>query len=395
MLRLESARSQSAGSRAALTLSMRVCSLISVRERIVLGQPLAFSVRDAGRLLLLARGQVIADDEQLEALLKRGAVVEVEELAAAIQPTRRLDPEQRLARLPAEWERVGHDVRLALGAAPAQMAAAVHGSTDLLLSLIDASPEVALSQIVRQSEGHYGVRHSIQAATACHAAARLLGWSPTEQRRAFQAALTMNVGMLDLQAKLATQVSPLTAMQREAINEHPLRSAEMLAEAGIDDEDWLVAIRQHHELSDGSGYPHKLREVEPLAELLRYADIYTARLSSRANRPAMSAMQAGRELHQMAAASPLAAALIKSFGIFPPGSIVRLASGEIGLVVRNGDKAHCPQVATLTDAMGEPRMSPLLRDCARDAYAVAALLPLQALPMRLTDEKIASLIGAG
>lgn len=376
---------------------MRVCSLTSVKERIVLGQPLGFSVRDANRLLLLARGQVIADDEQLDALLKRGAVVEVDELAAAIQPTRRLDPIQRLARLPAQWEHLSNDVRLALGAAPAQMAAAVHSSTDLLLSLIDSSPEMALTQIVRQgdaSEGHYGVRHSIHAATACHAAARLLGWSPTEQRRAFQAALTMNVGMLDLQARLASQVSPLTAKQREVINEHPLRSAEMLAEAGIDDEDWLAAIRQHHELPDGKGYPRGLKEVAPLAELLRFADVYTARLSSRANRPAMSAMQAGRELHQMAAASPLAAALIKSFGIFPPGSIVRLASGEMGLVVRNGDKAHCPQVATLTDAMGEPRMSPLLRDCAREAYAIAALLPVQSLPMRLTDEKIASLIAA-
>jgi len=376
---------------------MRVCSLHSVKERIVLGQPLPFSVRASSRLLLLARGQVIADDEQLEALLKRGAMVEVDELAAAMQPPRRLDAEARLSRLPLEWDRLGHDVRLALGAAPAEMAAAVHGSTDLLLALIDSAPEVALAQIVRQGdagEGHYGVRHSIHAATACHAAARLLGWSPTEQRRAFQAALTMNVAMLDLQARLATQVSPLTIKQREAINEHPVRSAEMLAEAGIDDEDWLVAVRQHHELPGGNGYPRGLGEVEPLAELLRFADIYTARLSSRANRPAMSAMQAGRELHQMAASSPLAAALIKSFGIFPPGSIVRLASGEMGLVVRNGDKAHCPQVATLTDALGEPRMSPLLRDCGREAYAVAALLPSQSLPMRLTVERIASLIGA-
>jgi HD-GYP domain-containing protein (c-di-GMP phosphodiesterase class II) len=51
------------------------------------------------------------------------------------------------------------------------------------------------------------VRHSIHAATACQAAARFLGWSDTDQRRAFQAALTMNIAMVDLQARLATQVA--------------------------------------------------------------------------------------------------------------------------------------------------------------------------------------------
>ncbi|WP_397533608.1 HD-GYP domain-containing protein [Roseateles sp.] len=377
---------------------MRFCSLSSVKNRIVLGEPLPFSVRDASRLLLLARGQIIMDEAQLDELFQRGALVEIEELAGAVQqPTKRETPEQRLARLPSDWLRTSQDVRQALTAPTAQMAAALHSSTDLLLSLIDQAPDVALSQVVRQPEsgdGHYGVNHSIHAATACHAAARYLGWSPADQRRAFQAALSMNVAMVDLQARLSTQVSPLTAKQRETINEHPTRGVEMLREAGITDELWLDAVLTHHELPDGSGYPNGSSEVGELAEMLRFADVYTARLSARANRPAMSAQQAGRELHQMADSSPLAAALIKAFGIFPPGSLVRLASGELGLVVRNGEKAYRPLVATLTNASGEPRLTPLMRDSARDEHAVVALLSAQSMPMRLTDERVASLIGA-
>ncbi|TDP13207.1 HD-GYP domain-containing protein (c-di-GMP phosphodiesterase class II) [Roseateles asaccharophilus] len=378
---------------------MRVCSLASVKNRIVLGEPLPFSVRDAGRMLLLARGQVIADDAQLDELFQRGALVEVEELARAMQqPVRSKRRTQRsAAELPAAWEQAGGDVRRALGTRPDQLAAAVRSSTDLLMSLIDSSPNVALAQVVRQPDGgggHYGVDHSIHAATACHAAARYLGWDVAAQRRAFQAALTMNLGMLDLQAKLATQVSPLTALQREQIHQHPIRSAEMLAEAGIEDADWLEAVIQHHEVPGGAGYPRKLSDVGELAEILRYADVYTARLSARANRPAMSAQQAGRELHQMAETSPLAAAVIKAFGIFPPGSVVRLASGELGLVVGVGDKAHQPRVAALTNAAGEPRLSPQLRDSARDDYAIVALLPAQALPMRLSEEQVAALVGS-
>jgi HD-GYP domain-containing protein (c-di-GMP phosphodiesterase class II) len=374
---------------------MRVCSLSSVKNRIVLGSPLPFSVRDASHLLLLARGQVIADEAQLEALFQRGALVDVEELAQAVQPVRVDTRAQRLARLHTEWARSSADVRQALFAPPSEMAESVERSTDLLLALIKDSPDLALSQVVRQSDasgGHYGVNHSIHAATACQAAARYLGWSEAEQRRAFQAALTMNIAMVDLQARLATQVSPLTAKQREIINEHPIRSAEMLAQAGITDEDWLSAVRHHHEVSDGSGYPKGLTAFGELAEMLRFADIYTARLSSRSTRPAMSAQQAGRELHQLSSESPLAAALIKSFGIFPPGSMVKLASGEMGVVTRNGDKAYHPMVATLTDAAGDPRLTPLVRDSARAEHAVVALLSERAMPMRLSDEAIAGLI---
>jgi len=375
---------------------MRLCSLQSVQTHVVLGQPLGFSVRDEHSQLLLAKGQIIADEKQLAELFQRGALVEIDEVADLVQQPQRQTskPKLRAEQLPDAWSGCGEAVRRALGADASQFAQAVDAATEQLLRLIDHSPEVALSQVVRQpeSDGHYGINHSIHAATACHAAARFLGWSEDEQRRAFQAALTMNVSMLDLQAKLATQVSPLTTLQREAIHHHPTRSAEILDRAGIADSLWLEAVAQHHELPDGSGYPQHATDISELATLLRFADVYTARLSARANRPAMSAQQAGRELHLLGASNPLAAALIKAFGVFPPGTLVRLASGELGLVVGNGDKAYHPVVATLTDAAGEPRLKPLRRDTSRGNHAVVALLSPQSMPMRLSEGRIASLI---
>ncbi|MDR7332424.1 HD domain-containing phosphohydrolase [Roseateles asaccharophilus] len=374
---------------------MRLCSLQSVRTHIVLGEPLAFSVRDAQHQLLLARGQIIHDLDQLDELFQRGALVEISEIASAVQPQRRAATRSLSTdQLPGEWQRLGDAVRRTLAAPADQLATAIATTTDELLRLIAHAPGVALSQVVRQGEGHYGVNHSIHAATACHAAARFLGWSAEDQRRAFQAALTMNLSMVDLQARLASQVSPPTTLQREAIHQHPTLSAELLEQAGVTDHLWLEAVAQHHELPDGTGYPGGLTDVGELATLLRFADVYTARLSARANRPAMSAQQAGRELHLMADSNPLAAALIKAFGVFPPGSLVRLASGELGLVVGNGEKAYHPLVATLTDTRGEPRLTPLRRDTSRDGLAVVGLLSPQSLPMRLSDERIAELISA-
>lgn len=375
---------------------MRLCSLQSVQAHVVLGEPLGFSVRDEHRQLLLARGQVIQDEKQLAELFQRGALVEIDEIAHLVQRPRRQAAKTQIRAddLPDAWSGCSAEVRRALTADPALMAAAVQTATDQLLRLIGHSPEVALSQVVRQPEadGHYGVNHSIHAATACHAAARFLGWNEDQQRRAFQAALTMNISMVDLQAKLASQVSPLTTLQREAIHHHPTRSAEILDRAGISDTAWLESVAQHHEQPDGTGYPQQLTEIGELATLLRFADVYTARLSARATRPAMSAQQAGRELHLLADSSPLAAALIKAFGIFPPGTLVRLASGELGLVVGNGDKAYHPVVAALTDAAGEPRLTPQRRDTSRGGHAIVALLSAQSMPMRLSEGRIASLI---
>ena len=49
-----------------------------------LGEPLAFAVRDAGGRLLLARGQVLDDSAQVEALLARDACVEAGEMQALL-----------------------------------------------------------------------------------------------------------------------------------------------------------------------------------------------------------------------------------------------------------------------------------------------------------------------
>lgn len=152
---------------------MRVCSLDSVKNQITLGEPLPFSVRDANRLLL-TRGEVITDEAQLQSLIQLGAMVEFDELADALQMAQREPPSRRRVRLPAEWARVTAEVKQALCGPPAQMMSALDSVTDQLLLLIDLSPELALSQVVRQpvtGSGHYGVNHSIHAATACHAAA--------------------------------------------------------------------------------------------------------------------------------------------------------------------------------------------------------------------------------
>jgi HD-GYP domain-containing protein (c-di-GMP phosphodiesterase class II) len=381
---------------------MQVSTLNAVRSRIQLGGALPFSVRSADKTLLLAVGQVIHDEAQLEELFERGAVVEMQELLAVYGADDPLFAPARepaaasaipVAMLPRRWDECADRVASALSPEHADRLPAIDLATGNLLLLANRSTGLAMSQIVRQQAAgrvHYGVSHSMNSAIACLVTARTLGWSVEDQRRAMRAALTMNLSMVELQGRLAHQLSPLLANQRQVVQEHPLRSAEMLEAAGVVDTDWLDAVREHHETPDGKGYPAGLMESGELGQLLRFVDVYTALMSRRATRPGMSAREAGREIYEMAAGSTLCQAVIKTFGVFPPGSFVRLASGELGMVTRNGDKAYHPSVAALTNAAGQARKAPVYRDTADESHRIVALLPEAALPFRVTPEMLAA-----
>lgn len=384
---------------------MKVFSLGAVKARIQIGQPLPFAVRSADRLLLLAAGQVIHNDAQLDELFERGAVVEAEELRALygdddplFAPPR--EPESTAAsmpaaRLPAMWKDCVATVSDALAAVCPDRNAALAQATRELLRLLDRADAVAMSQVMRKTasdDAHYGITHATNSAIAAVVTARRLGWNAQAQKRALGAALTMNLSMIELQGRLANQVSPLTPLQRQAIDNHPLKSAEMLAESGIDDPLWLDAVREHHEKPDGTGYPAGRTDAGELGELLRYADIYTALMNRRGNRPAMSPREAGREIYEITSGSTLCQTLIKTFGIFPPGSYVRLASGELGVVTGNGDKAYHPRVATLTTADGQARRAMVIRDSADARHHIVQLLSEASMPMRVNPDMLAVLI---
>ena len=384
---------------------MKVFSLDAVKARIQIGQPLPFAVRSADRLLLLASGQIIHNDAQLEELFERGAVVEAEELRLLYGDDDPLfapppEPERTAAsmpaaRLPELWKQCVGQVADALAVDCPDRGGALAQAARELLQLLDRADAVAMSQVMRQTspdEAHYGITHATNSAIAAVVTARRLGWTPQAQKRALGAALTMNLSIIELQGKLALQVSPLTPMQRQAIDSHPLRSAEMLESGGIQDADWLNAVREHHEKPDGTGYPLGRTDGSELGQLLRYADIYTALMARRGNRPAMSPREAGREIYEITSGSPLCQTLIKAFGIFPPGSYVRLASGELGVVTGNGEKAYHPRVAALTTSDGQARRAMVVRDSADARHHIVQLLSEAAMPMRLRPDMLAVLI---
>ena len=373
---------------------MQFSPLSLVQQRIKLRAPLPFNVRDHDGTLLLARGHVVQTAEQMQALFARGALVDIAELQSPADRMRHASP----AELPGLWTECLHALADTLRhAADAGFRDALEAATPAVLALVERDKDLAIFQVLRQDGNEhvqYGVNHSTHAAIAAHLVAQRLGWSADESQRVFKATLTMNLAMLELQGQLALQTTPLTPEQREAIHAHPLRSREMLEGAGVTDADWLSAVERHHERPDGKGYPLGLRDSGDLAALIQRADIYTAKLSPRATREAIAADKAGRMMFMQEPGHPMISALVKEFGVYPPGCFVKLMSGETGLVVKRGATVMTPIVAVISSPFGNSLAQPVRRDTAQREYAVHSVLGGPAGGLRLPpDTVLAALVG--
>ena len=353
---------------------MQLLPLQEVASQIKPGLPLAWGIRDGNGKLLLARGHRVTDAAMLSALLARGMFVDAAEMRAAMSSHGAGKPKEGFF---GRWRLSSARLNTLLTTTPAELRTALGEVVDVLIALADRYPDKVLFQILRHDQtklNSYGVSHSLHSAAVCCLSARRMGWDDGRRRTLVAAAVSMNLSMIELQGRLAVQTAPPNPDQRAAIDDHPLRSAQMLRAAGVDCPLWLAAVEQHHELADGSGYPRRLTEVGELAQALHYADVFTAKLSARSSRGALMPNVAARQMFTDSAGHPLAAALIKEFGIYPPGCFVRLASGEIAIVIHRGDSVATPVVACLTNSGGQAMMRPQRRETTDKASAIVALV---------------------
>ena len=244
--------------------------------------------------------------------------------------------------------------------------------------------------------GRYSGTHAMLVSVMCGIAARdVLKWPAVQETVLCHAALTMNIGMSVQQDRMAQQKEPLNPKQRELVREHPSHSAALLRQLGVTNRDLLEAVLDHHAKAPG---PLAARTLgQRMARLIQRADIFAAAISPRASRAAASTGNAMKAAYfdENSQVDEAGAALVKAVGIYPPGSYVRLTSGEVAVVVRRGSNTSAPRVAVVLNRSGMPNAELSLRDTSLAEWRVtfgvpakevkvnvslARLLPLTRLP---------------
>ncbi|MDP3223269.1 MAG: hypothetical protein Q8M96_09045 [Rubrivivax sp.] len=389
-------------------------------EYLRLNEPLPFGLRDAAGRLLLGAGKVIDSASMLDELSQLPLFSEEAESAdwsrrlsaamdqairqgAALKDVAAVRPEaaSREAATPIamnlseQWQAQVDHLESALrdmraGGDWRSRLFAVHvRARQLAQKRLDAS----LYHLVYEA-GHstqkYSCHHALLTMLICEQAAPLLGWTAPQVDSVGRAALTMNVAMLRLQDQMAVSHLPPSAEMRADIDAHAAQGARWLAEAGLGDPLCCAVVALHHDASQADAPLADLPPERQLARLLRRVDIFAAKISRRATRAPMSPVQAAREACLGATGVPdeIGSALLRAVGLYPPGSFVELASGEIGIVVARGRRANLPYVASLVSSSGTPLGEPALRDTLDRRYTVRAAVPPSQVRVRPPHERL-------
>ncbi len=254
--------------------------------------------------------------------------------------------------------------------------------------LMQRDPDVGLYllfQLASNSPVGYSASHALVCSVLCHLIATEMVLTQRERDSLVQAALTMNIAMTTMQDVLASQAEKPTPEQQAMIRAHPVKGAMMLGNLGVADEEWIDIVSQHH---DDSKDKQDMRLVPPavrLTRILKTVDRYAAMISPRLSRAGRSATESARSI--MAKASEktdeVGHAMVRSVGLCPPGTYVRLDNGELAVVVRRSSKANLPYVAVIARANGEPYASPLLHATSSANPRIMAALPAASVRMPL------------
>ena len=221
-------------------------------------------------------------------------------------------------------------------------------------------------QLAATSTVGYSASHALVCATLCHLMAFELDLPGNERNALVRAAFTMNIAMTALQNELAHQRERPSPAQQQAIDLHPLHSQALLEQLQVEDHLWLGVVARHHgtdATTMAAKAPLNRLDAEArLARILATIDRYAAMISPRKSRAGRSATDSVRAVLGLPTKErdEVGFALVRSVGLCPPGTFVRLDNGDTAIVLRRSAHANLPLVASLLSSTGahfsEPRL---------------------------------------
>jgi len=231
----------------------------------------------------------------------------------------------------------------------------VNGCVDSILRNPDAS--VWLTRIQAKHEGT--AQHSMNVSALSIVMAKSMGMNPREMEDIGVCGMLHDVGKTGVSSEVLAQTGPLSSAELEEMQKHARYGRDILLSTKSVMSGAADVAHSHHERPDGTGYPRRLDDenIPLFARIVAIAEAYDTMTTRQTYRAATSPSDALKELYALRGKQfdeELVIRFIDAVGIFPPGSVVEMSNGEIGIVLSNNADKLRPRVIMILDAVHEP-----------------------------------------
>ncbi|NBQ70701.1 MAG: HD-GYP domain-containing protein, partial [Nitrosomonadaceae bacterium] len=208
---------------------------------------------------------------------------------------------------------------------------------------MERNPNALLTLIRLKNVNEYTYMHSVAVCMLMVALGRQMGLDAAQIKQAGTAGLLHDIGKMVIPNEVLNKPGKLTDEEFVIMKSHPERGWEILKSCYQVHETTLDVCLHHHERVDGKGYPEKISgdALTLFARMEAVCDVYDAISSDRCYKPAWSPAESIRKMASWKDGhfdEAIFQAFVKTIGIYPSGTLLKLKSGRLGVVMEQSTK---------------------------------------------------------